>query len=546
MTNKSAIEDGPDHRPLQVAALKGDPEVVALLLDFRHFDINARDSKERTALFAASSRGHDSVVDLLLRRHARPLSIQESQIANLELDRYRAYQAQISQDEQASLHSPRSIDGGDLTAEPEEDPSVMSSPIQNAHPNGEDSSDEHIYKLEIGSCENIKEMEEAANQRRQDAQRKGDWVRGPVAAAPIPSPLSQTPMFHKHARYPGFGFPAPVVEFDFTGNGRHRIICPTPTVDQLLYGSHGVDTLVKGDSPSSHDTCRWYHLPANHLGWAEDLIRKIYDKRSADEQKKRDVILRREPFYDGEYEHTDSATLDPSPQARSLRPLCRNMTLDRDGAQRLSSALALHIPYVHWETEESRAEMHYVMKEVREARMSDIDFGSQRSIPPLKTIEDHPTWSEDEKLLCAYLYNNPPVHPRRTLDQFYYHMLEDTERRDKDQVITRYYHRVWKRNHNLPEDEAELDFSMPDEEIQKHRFFLNTPGNEPSPDPLSRKPTGGIIAEYQGNMGDQHKVEASNSSDTRVHTPPDEHEKTEEKHVMMVDQLWLWILDNSQ
>jgi hypothetical protein len=39
----------------------------------------------------------------------------------------------------------------------------------------------------------------------------------------------------------------------------------------------------------------------------------------------------------------------------------------------------------------------------------------------------------------SYLANShPPLHLRRTLDQYYYHTLSNTDKRDKDQVVTRY------------------------------------------------------------------------------------------------------------
>jgi hypothetical protein len=120
-----------------------------------------------------------------------------------------------------------------------------------------------------------------------------------------------------------------------------------------------VDTISRGDGLVSQPTCRWYHLPSNHLGWAEDLIRKIYEKRSLKEQQKRDVILSREPFCAVDYDPTNATVLDDTrPQARSLRPLCKSMTLDREGNTRLSASLNLRVPFVHWETETNRAEMH--------------------------------------------------------------------------------------------------------------------------------------------------------------------------------------------
>jgi hypothetical protein len=340
----------------------------------------------------------------------------------------------------------------------------------------------------------------------------------------------------KHARYPGFGFEIPIVEFDFGENGGHRIVSPTPTVDDLLYGPHSAASMSPTTPSTAREPCRWYHLPANHLGWAEDLIRKVYETRSSLEQRKRDVILRREPFATGDQDHTNPTLLDPRPQARSLRPLCRNMTLDRDGTQRLSTAFALHIPYVHWETEISRGEMHHVMEQVRQGRKDDIDDAVLRSIPDIKTIQNHPGWTKNEKLLCAYLYNSPPVHPRRTLDQFYYHMLEDTEQRDIDQVITRYYHNVWKRNHHFPEDIEEFKFAMVSPNKPKFGFSLNTPSNFEPPE----------IGSQASPVSPAHllSVEEAPSQDVKIR--PDaqrfnsqhgEIEAKEEKHVIMVDQL---------
>lgn len=40
-------------------------------------------------------------------------------------------------------------------------------------------------------------------------------------------------------------------------------------------------------------------------------------------------------------------------------------------------------------------------------------------------------------LLQAYLHGKTKIHPRRTLDQFFYHGL-DTSARDRDQVVYRY------------------------------------------------------------------------------------------------------------
>jgi hypothetical protein len=61
-------------------------------------------------------------------------------------------------------------------------------------------------------------------------------------------------------RYPGFGFEIPVVEFDFSPEGGHRIVSPTPLIDDLLYGARGVDTIEKGSGPASLATCKYLRV----------------------------------------------------------------------------------------------------------------------------------------------------------------------------------------------------------------------------------------------------------------------------------------------
>jgi hypothetical protein len=43
----------------------------------------------------------------------------------------------------------------------------------------------------------------------------------------------------------------------------------------------------------------------------------------------------------------------------------------------------------------------------------------------------------EEQLMMRYLHAEPPLHPRRTLDQAYYGALRSTGARDRDQVVYR-------------------------------------------------------------------------------------------------------------
>jgi hypothetical protein len=44
---------------------------------------------------------------------------------------------------------------------------------------------------------------------------------------------------------------------------------------------------------------------------------------------------------------------------------------------------------------------------------------------------------QEQELLKEYLHHEPPFHPRRTLDQSYYWTLKTTKKRDRDQVVYR-------------------------------------------------------------------------------------------------------------
>jgi hypothetical protein len=58
--------------------------------------------------------------------------------------------------------------------------------------------------------------------------------------------------------------------------------------------------------------------------------------------------------------------------------------------------------------------------------------------PPVFPLHLAP-FEQDDKLLETYLYKDPPLHIRRTLDQYFYSWLENTSKRDRDQVVSRHY-----------------------------------------------------------------------------------------------------------
>lgn len=74
------------------------------------------------------------------------------------------------------------------------------------------------------------------------------------------------------------------------------------------------------------------------------------------------------------------------------------------------------MPFLHYETDERRRQMSHAIRYVHERKPHVV-------LP-----------SRDSLLIKAYLNSTPPLHPRRTLDQFFYHGI-DTSARDTDQYV---------------------------------------------------------------------------------------------------------------
>jgi hypothetical protein len=98
------------------------------------------------------------------------------------------------------------------------------------------------------------------------------------------------------------------------------------------------------------------------------------------------------------------------------------------------------MPYLHWDLEEQQRKRATAIKGLRDRRTSVIN----QNIPD-GVAQDDDDDDRDQKLLRAYPRDKDDfphqLHIRRTLDQCYYHAMEDTAIRDGDQVISRYQER---------------------------------------------------------------------------------------------------------
>ncbi|KAK9415013.1 hypothetical protein SUNI508_10618 [Seiridium unicorne] len=252
-------------------------------------------------------------------------------------------------------------------------------------------------------------------------------------------------------------FNATVVEFKEHGE-KQRI--SKPPVFDLLYrwdekkARPAIPLWTDGPPGHAESEFKWIHLPANNLAWVETLMINWFIESGC-----RDLEGFKALMKCLEQEHRG-----PFPHANYMRPFCQRISSqhpgDEDGGALLGGddtigpgcpsplpsklkgirrstsnlsqltlnqgipggdgKIAMFMPYLHYETDESRQKMMDAINIVSSAR-----HASSRDKTP------------DMLLLEAYLNHKPSLHPRRTLDQFFYRGI-DTSARDRDQVVYRY------------------------------------------------------------------------------------------------------------
>ena len=228
---------------------------------------------------------------------------------------------------------------------------------------------------------------------------------------------------------------------------------------------------------------RWIHLPANNIAWAEAMITKMFVEDGPIDISGFRAILR----IFGQHQHRG-----PKVHSRFMRPLCQHHisekvhprpvrplhprsnkspteanpavnlppsptsppvvktpktaslsleitspapsgktqdTPDRrpntHNHQTRKNGVVIFMPYLHWEADSNRLNMRNTVNEVMEQK--DLPFNARRS--------------KDECLIRGYLRPSTDLHLRRTLDQFKHHGII-TDKRDRDQVVYRFYQRA--------------------------------------------------------------------------------------------------------
>jgi hypothetical protein len=289
------------------------------------------------------------------------------------------------------------------------------------------------------------------------------------------------------------------------------------TIQRFIYSDTPIEQICQEERPpdlKSEPLWRWYHIPSNNMAWVHDLFVKLKIHTNPWARH----------YRDGGFPH--SRWMSPeSVVLPNLNDLPENRNLQ---------VLALFMPYISYEQSTLQAEMSTLMESTQKGLKSldaqdtspepvfDVQsttednarshdggvefettvraFGETRDLPEqseeklptpeiqvqsikttstqdlscvqadlepqilwnspeISNTEEHDPEAEERNTtpyhddfdddddgdddddwraqIEAYLTHDPPLHPRRTLDQSYYHMLPSTSTRDSDQVVAR-------------------------------------------------------------------------------------------------------------
>ena len=237
--------------------------------------------------------------------------------------------------------------------------------------------------------------------------------------------------------------------------------------------------------PAEDNVVRYFHLPANNMVWVEEVIARHYHEKRPEanhlfrksrpgrphRESKTEMILRPE-YWQGQQNFDNDSEI----HARHMRPVCSEISVDLVASEPNHGNMALFMPYLHWETDRGRANSAEIAKEASRRNLgsiSDVVDQAKRQFAHAETQDttaSAPTWASsqpslpgkvdrrkalgqvflaaaalleamdlhtEEQLMVKYLHVQPPLHPRRTLDQAYYGALRSTRTRDRDQVVYR-------------------------------------------------------------------------------------------------------------
>ncbi|KAF7942805.1 uncharacterized protein EAE97_006259 [Botrytis byssoidea] len=172
----------------------------------------------------------------------------------------------------------------------------------------------------------------------------------------------------------------------------------------------------------------WIHVPFNNPTWVPDILERISVEKGSDVHSK---MLDHEHWHSkhvrGRYqEHHHACFLKPHCSFFGLESVLP-LAPPKIGIGSVDMnhvQMCLYLPYLHFDTYQALVKRRAFVKQ-------RIKQGRSRPIPQQVSKLD----SQEIQVLWQYLGHDPPINARRTLDQFAYPSLLDTSARDKGQML---------------------------------------------------------------------------------------------------------------
>ncbi|KAI1740427.1 hypothetical protein F4680DRAFT_419420 [Xylaria scruposa] len=161
-------------------------------------------------------------------------------------------------------------------------------------------------------------------------------------------------------------------------DGRVRGTFPNQmtTIAKLLPDINPKASLLHGAQRAG--SIRYLHIPANNMQWAEDILSRYFgDKPEIPKDTNSYTALRESYWGDQLYGFRDMKT---PPNARHIRSSCTIVSASTDAAETSPKSMALFMPYLHWETSRKQnqfaAEIDHIMAgaDMGESHLGDEDI----------------------------------------------------------------------------------------------------------------------------------------------------------------------------
>ncbi|KAI1171710.1 hypothetical protein F4777DRAFT_43189 [Nemania sp. FL0916] len=197
------------------------------------------------------------------------------------------------------------------------------------------------------------------------------------------------------------------------------------------YGAEKLFRLHLINAHNTWETCKWIHLPANNEKWVHDLFLRQFacvDDSTTKRRHRGSAPFDRHlapgvDHYNQNYDYS-SREIPYNPSLNTDKN-----TDEPDMGKR--TVTALFMPVFGFETDINRRKLSEQMRRASSAPIAATtaeDFHADTD----DGIEED---DRNSLLIQAYLGDKFPLHCRRTLDQYTYHMMGNTETRDTTQVM---------------------------------------------------------------------------------------------------------------